>query len=286
MKQRLSTIEEYRKQMNIVLEYIDNHLDELIDLAKLAEVSNFSPYHFHRITRVLVGEPIGAYIVRRRVETAAQLLRYTDISVSDIAYKVGYDVPSSLSKAFKQQYGISPADYRSDREFRIIDKPQKEIDMEIKGPKIVNLSTKKAIYIKLSGGYLGLDYSGAWAKLWTFVKEHKLFSLSIEHIAIYHNDPKVTDETKLAADVCLTIKKDVKPEGEIGVKEIPGGKYAMFLYKGPYDNLGLVYDTIYNKLLLENNLKIRNVPNFEKYLNNPDKTKPEKLKTEIYIPVE
>jgi AraC family transcriptional regulator len=60
----------------------------------------------------------------------------------------------------------------------------------------------------------------------------------------------------------------------------------MFHYQGAYSNLDAVYDMIYGKLLPENGLRLRDYPCFEKYLNHPDRTEPEKLKTEIYIPVE
>lgn len=286
MQQRTSTIEEYKKQINIIIEYINNNLDKPVDLAELAEISHFSPYHFHRITRAFIGEPIGAYILRVRLETAAKLIRYTDLPVSEIAYKVGYDVPTSLSKAFKQQFGISPLEYRTNKEFRIMKTEKKDIQLDIKGPKIMDLPTKKAIYINLTGQYDNLDFSGSWQRLWQFVKEYKLFSFGMEHLAIYYNDPKVTESDKLRTDICLVIKKEAKPQGDIGVKEIKGGKYAMFLYKGAYSNLDAVYDAIYSQLLPEKGLRLRDYNGFEKYLNHPDKTKPEKLKTEIYIPVE
>lgn len=67
---------------------------------------------------------------------------------------------------------------------------------------------------------------------------------------------------------------------------LKGGKFAMFLYRGAYDNLDAVYNTIYSELLPESSLRLRNEHGFEKYLNHPGSTKPEKLKTEIYIPVE
>lgn len=90
MQQRLSTKEEYSKRINIVVEYINNHLTEEIRLETLADISNFSLYHFHRIMRAALGEPVGAFITRMRVETAARLLRYSDMQVQDIAYHVGY----------------------------------------------------------------------------------------------------------------------------------------------------------------------------------------------------
>lgn len=279
-------MESYRERMNIIMEYIAGHLDENIDLSKLADMANFSPYHFHRITRAHLGEPIGAYITRIRVETAARLLRYTEIPVADIAYRVGYDIPGSLTKAFRQAYGISPTELRNNKSFTIMKPVRVDEKLSIGKCKIADVPARKAIYVKLSGEYMQLDYGNAWAKLWGHVKENKLFTAGIEHLAIYHDDPKVTESDKLRADICLVIHKDTSPKGEIGVKELEGGRYAMFLYKGPYENLGSVYDTIYAKLLPESGLELRDSHCFEKYLNNPAQTPPEKLKTEIYVPVE
>ena len=59
MEQRTSTTEEYHRCVNIVVEYINNHLGEEIDLEKLAEISHFSPYHFHRIMKAFLHEPLG-----------------------------------------------------------------------------------------------------------------------------------------------------------------------------------------------------------------------------------
>ena len=84
-----------------------------MDLEMLASISNFSPYHFHRITKAFLGEPIGAFVTRLRVETAARLLRYGDMPIQNIAYRVGYNVPFSLSKAFKQFYGITLTEYKN-----------------------------------------------------------------------------------------------------------------------------------------------------------------------------
>lgn len=70
MEQKLTTKEEYLKRINVIVEYINNHLDENIDLGMLAEMSGFSPWHFHRIVRAFLGEPVGAFITRVRVETA------------------------------------------------------------------------------------------------------------------------------------------------------------------------------------------------------------------------
>ncbi len=284
MERKTSTKEDYTKRINIVIEYIGNHLNNEMDLKELAEISNFSEYHFHRIFKAIIGESIGAFVVRMRVETAARLLRYTTLSVQDIAYNVGYGAPSSLTKVFRQFYNISPTDYRNNKSYRIMKPLQTSSDIKLKDPKVVELEPKKAIYVRLQGNYQTIDYGGAFSKLWSFVKENKLFTAGIEHLTMGHDDPHVTDSDKLITDVCLVIHKDVSPRGEIGVRDVAGGKFLVFTYVGPYDNLFNVFDTIY-RWIPENGYELRMEQGFEKYLNHPGKTTPDKLKTEIYIPI-
>ena len=128
MRIKTTTKTEYQQRINVLVEYINNHLGEDIDLNKLAEISGFSRWHFHRIFAEFLGEPVGTFIVRMRVETAARLLRYTEIPVKEIAYKVGYDVPSSLSKVFRQFYGISPNEYRNNKDYVIMEPNTEMVD--------------------------------------------------------------------------------------------------------------------------------------------------------------
>ncbi len=159
-------------------------------------------------------------------------------------------------------------------------------NLNLKAPKIQEIESKQIIYISLSGEYSGLDFSGTWKKLWQFVKDNGLFTAGIEHLCIYYNDPKITASEKLRTDICLAIHKLAEPKGEVGLRQLESGKYAVFSYQGSYEHLGSVYDTIYGKWLPGSDYRLRDVPVFEKYLNNPEKTVPEKLKTEIYVPVE
>ena len=76
MQQKKTTKEEYQKCVNVVVEYINQHLGEDIDLKSLARISNFSPFYFHRIMKAFLGEPIGTFIVRTRTEAAARLLLF------------------------------------------------------------------------------------------------------------------------------------------------------------------------------------------------------------------
>lgn len=275
----------YQQRINVLIEYINNHLGEDIDLNKLAEISGFSRWHFHRIFAESIGEPVGTFIVRMRVETAARLLRYTDMPIKEIAYRVGYDVPSSLSKVFRQFYGISPNEYRNDKDYVIME-PNKLIpDLELQA-EVKDLPGRQVAYIRINGGYQQIDYLGTWTRLLQFVKEQNIQPLSFSPISLYHDDPKVTSPDKLRTDICMEVSSGVSPQGEIGVKRVLEGRFLVTLYKGPYQKLGAVYDTIYGKYLPEMGLALRDIASGEIYLNDPRNTKPEDLLTEIYVAVE
>ena len=304
MQQRQSTRDDYSRKINIVIEYINNNLTNDIDLDVLASVSNFSPYHFHRIFKAFTGEPIGAFITRMRVETAARLLRYSDMPVCEIAYKVGYDMPSSLSKVFKQFYDITPTEYRNNKKYTIMKPLKINSNMELSSD-VINMEPQQAIYISLIGDYKKLDYCMAWKKLWNHVRMSGKFSEEmgngkgidsdkvhqmladgrIAHAVIYHDDPKLTDCDKRRADICLVLPFKIEPKGEIGIKEIAGGRYVVYHYQGSYNQLDKVYDTIFGKYIPDGNYKLDERPLFEVYPNDPECTPPDKLLTEIHIPI-
>jgi len=286
MQAKPSIGDEYANRINKVIEYINNHLGDGLDINTLADVSNFSVFHFHRIAKAFLHEPLGTYINRIRIETSARLLRYTGLPVKEISDRVGYEMPSSFSKAFKKYYGISAAEYRNNKDSIIMKTSLEYQELNIKSPKIIELPAKKVIYISITGEYGNGEYDKAWTRLWAFIKKHSLYTAGIESIGISYDDPKITEKTKCRYEVCLVIHKSVHSEGEVGVKEIQGGKFSVFHYQGPYSNLGAVYDTIFSKWLPESGYQLRNLPCFEKYLNNPARTQPDKLKTEIYVPIE
>ena len=260
-----TTREEYQKCVNAVVDYINLHLGEEIDLKSLAKISHFSPFYFHRIMKAFLGEP--------------------DLPIADIAYRIGYSSPSSLSKVFKQFYGISPNEYRNNKNFVIMKPAIIRPDLELK-KEIREVPARNVIYIRLFGDYKMNDYGGTWMRLFQFIKEEKLPMGDMAPYCMYHDDPKVTPADKLRTDVCMVMPVTVTPKGDVGFKQLPAGRYAVFTYKGSYEYLQSVYDTIYGKFIPEMECTMRDESSAERYLNDPCNTKPEDLLTEIFIPVE
>jgi AraC family transcriptional regulator len=286
MNKKPSTKADYVKRINVIEEYISRHLDEEMDLKKLAEMSNFSVFHFHRIFKGIYRETLAVYITRSRVERAAYLLRYTDLSIEMIAFNVGFEFPSSLSKAFKQFYNITPVAYRNDRNYFIIKRGKIKTIPNIPPPKLVILESQDVIYYRLTGNYNILNYPEIWANLRDFALQQNALESNLAPIALYHDDISVTEADKLRSDICLPINKPVTAQGEIGVKQIPGGKYAVFRYDGPFTHKSFIYDAMFVHWLPNSGYRVRDLPLFEKYLSSPIKNYTGRIETEAYLPIQ
>lgn len=286
-----TTVTYYQKIVDDVLQYIHNHLNENITIKELAEYAGISFFHFHRILKGVLNEPIAAYIDKVRLDTAVKLIRYSDESMNSISAKIGYNDVSSFSKAFSKEFGISPQEFKSNREMVLNTHVDYRVDSkgilvsEIK-PKFIVLPDKKVIYIRVTGEYGGKEVLEAWDQLVNFITQHKLLGWNPEFFSIYYDDTDCVDREKCISDICFTTKKDIEEHDVFKSNLIKGGKYAVFRYKGSYERLWELYDIIYGSWLLSTAYKLRDVPPLEKYINYSPKTKPENLLTEIYIPIE
>ena len=92
---------------------IDARYREPLDVATLANVALLSPAHFSREFRRTFGESPHQYLLTRRMERAAALLRNTDRSVADICLLVGLRSVGSFTTSFGRVYGVSPTAFRA-----------------------------------------------------------------------------------------------------------------------------------------------------------------------------
>ena len=95
-----------------VIRYIRAHINEPLNREVLAEVAGFSVPHFHRVFTAHVGESAISYIRRLRLERAARKLRMGAVDITEVALAAGYETHAAFSKAFKQQFGLSPSQFR------------------------------------------------------------------------------------------------------------------------------------------------------------------------------
>ena len=105
-------IQSYDERLKDVKQYIRDHINEPLNRAVLADVAGFSVPHFHRIFTIHIGENISNYVRRIRLERAGRKLRMGAVDITEVALAAGYDTHAAFGKAFKQQYGFSPSEFR------------------------------------------------------------------------------------------------------------------------------------------------------------------------------
>lgn len=106
-------IDHYTRLINKTEDYIEENLNKRISLADVAGNVNFSEYHFHRLFSKYSSETLKQFITRIKMERSAiYLVINSEISITQIAFKYGYNSSSSYNKAFKKHYGINPSEFR------------------------------------------------------------------------------------------------------------------------------------------------------------------------------
>jgi AraC family transcriptional regulator len=112
MLTELQTFQDHSDCIEGVIRYIRYHISEPLDRGRLAAIAGFSVPHFHRVFRAHVGESAISYVRRLRLERAARKLRMGAVDITEVALAAGYDSHAAFSKAFKQQFGLSPSEFR------------------------------------------------------------------------------------------------------------------------------------------------------------------------------
>ena len=92
--------------------YIENHLDEKLTIPTISRQFNLSSTTLKNKFREFYGQPIHSWILLRRIRRAAELLKFTDMTILQIAQSVGYESTSQFNVAFRNTFGIAPSAYR------------------------------------------------------------------------------------------------------------------------------------------------------------------------------
>jgi len=246
---------EYIARINRVMDYIENNIDQPLDLNKIAAIANFSPFHFHRIFTFLIGETPVDFIQRIRIERAAlALLNHKEKSITEIAYNCGFSSISLFSRTFRKYFGMTA------REFNNLEKPvfskdgrffsknrqllskNKKYDFELDSEfctvelnqliimgtniEVKEMPEMNVIYCRHTGAFDQI-YK-AYEKLARWAIPRNLYDpLHTKTVSVTHDDPSITELDKVRQSACIVVDQDVKVEGEIGKMIIAGGKYAV-----------------------------------------------------------
>jgi AraC family transcriptional regulator len=290
---KASTEQDYYERIVRTLLFIQGHLDDDLELDEVAAVAAFSPFHFARIFRGLVGETLMEHIRRLRLERAARNLKLHDDPITQVAFEAGFETHESFTRAFGAMFGVPPSAYRAAHQPAPEAASGTHLD-EVTGyhppaygdvppVEIKELAPVRVVFLRHAGPYS--QVGATWGRLMAWAGMRGLLGPGMKMFGIVHDDPDVTPNDKIRYDAAVAVSRPVEPEGEFGVMDLAGGRYAVATHRGPYEELGKAYQRIYGAWLPESGQELRDVPAFEQYLNSPQSTKPEDLLTLIHVPI-
>ncbi|PCJ42966.1 MAG: AraC family transcriptional regulator [SAR86 cluster bacterium] len=277
----------YQQRMNLILDYIERHLDESLTLEKISQQANFSSYHFHRQFRVYTGHPAYKLIQLLRLKRAAKKLAFSNTkSITEIAFNASFENAESFSRAFKKTLKQTPRDFRAKPDwkrwnqlvdFRHINRSQ---TMQV---KIINFPETMIAALEHHGPE-HLTYNSSRQ----FIEWRQANGVKPgqgDTYGVHYSDPVSTLPEDYRLDICVSVEQAIA-ENSQGVvnKTIPAGRCAVVRHHGSRDYIPAA-DYLYREWLPESGEELRDYPPFFHYINvGPDIKDPDMI-TDIYLPI-
>lgn len=273
------------------IEYIEQHLFDKMALQDIAASSYYSAYHFSRIFKALVGDTPKEYIRKRRLTVAAQKLLDKQESIIDLAIACQFDSQEAFTRAFKQVFNTTPAQYRKRQQrssilYKETFSPetlaylQDELSME---PEILTQPAMKLVGI--AQHYNNADLS--LPKLWSaFRPYNNNIPNRVEKncFGIYEGYQETENDVSFTYVCTAQVTNfDQVPEG-MQTRELPEQMYAKFTHKGPINKLEQTLKYIWGSWLPKSKYSYEEKPDFELY--RPDFNKdPNNTEIHLHIPI-
>ncbi len=237
----------YHARMQRVLDHIDRHLDDDLDLDVVSGVAAFSKFHFHRQFTATFGLSVHRYVQLARMKRASYRLAYRDAqSITEIAMDAGYDAPDAFARAFRRRVGQSPSSFRKipDWEpwlaaFGPLDTARSTLVQTTYTPDHVTIRDVAPTPVAIME-HRG-DPATIGATIQRFIAWRKATGLSPKvspTFNVFHSDPRTTPPAEYRMDLCVGTDRPINANGErIEAGIIPGGRCAVLRVVGNTDNL-------------------------------------------------
>ena len=274
---------DYQDRFSRVIAYIYDHLDEELDLFRLADVACLSPYHWHRIYHALYGETLADTVKRLRLHRAAGYLAHTSMAIRDVAKRSGFRNLQSFTRIFSSVYGMPPAQYRKHGSHTQFQSRNHERTLTMYEVAIKTVPRMRVATIAHVGSYMQIGK--AFDTLYGCLAGQGRLNPAMRLVAIYYDDPSSVPEENLRSRAGVVVGDEFGIESPLESAEISDGRYAVLRHKGPYANMKGAYDWLYGQWLVQSGHEAADKPAFEEYLNTPMDTAPTELLTDIYLPL-
>lgn len=278
---------EYVAAVNRAIDFVVANLgaSPALRLEDVAKAALFSPFHFHRIFRAIVGETLANFVKRLRLERALYMLSHDrPASLTQIALACGFASSSDFSRSFKQRYGVAPSrfDLESFRAERRADLQAAMPDEEWRA-KLARLPAGEnpdafearlrryperiVAYLRVLDPYKPDRVPAAAKRLldWAIARG----CADGQWLGYMWDDPDIVALSDCRYDVGLVVDRDFVPEGEVGRIVFPKMTVAEIEVRGPIDLEMRAIDWIYGTWLPQSGYLPTEQPSFEAWIGRP-----------------
>lgn len=274
-----------------------------MSLAELAEIANFSPFHFQRIFKSIVGETPKQYIKRLRLEGAAHhIYLKPSLTLLEVAIRYGFTSLEAFSRAFKNYYGVSPNAFRRSSEvekreiiqaktmsalYHVID-PASFLPasaalgsdpMEI---KVLHKSAQKILFLPGTLDEIG-NVVGSFKKLQHWAGVRDLLPEKPEFLALLLDFPAFTALEKCRFYACISVNSEPELSDEIEFMETTPATFASFSAQGGINEIVKAVTIFAHQWLPDSGFEIKMVPAVLIPVENPTVVHLHDITYQIYI---
>ncbi|WP_133478858.1 AraC family transcriptional regulator [Cognatilysobacter segetis] len=262
----------YRVRMQRVLEYVDRHLDDALDLDTLSRVAAFSKFHFHRQFKAYFGVSVHRYVQLARLQRASkQLAGPAGRSITEIALDAGYDAPDAFARVFRQRFAQSPSDFRKApewepwlRAFRPLHAARsRTMDTVYTADQVTirEVAPTRVAVFEHRGDPRTLD-----ATIQRFIAWRMAAGLSPQTnptFNVWYSEREPANPDDYRMDLCVGLRDEDfvdQQHGAVRLGEIPGGRCAVLRVTGDTHNLEPAAMYLYREWLPDSGEEMRDFP--------------------------
>lgn len=275
------------EKFNKAVDYIEQHLQDKIDLEETAKLADCSLYHFQRMFSYLADMPLSEYIRRRRMSLAAEDIKSGE-KVLDVSLKYGYDSPTAFNRAFKGVIGVVPSSIKKETSV-LKTYPKIKFTLSVTGSEELSFRIERKEPFSITGitTELSNNLEENFMKVPKMWMKASLFG-TIKKLISMQDNPTVpgilgvsTPEDNDKWRYFIAVATDNKTNTKFETLDIPSFTWAVFPGKGTNKDIQILEQRIVKEWLPSSGYEYDNGPDVEVYLS-PD---PNKAVFEVWIPV-
>jgi AraC family transcriptional regulator len=291
---------DHLNRINRAVNFINDDPSEELDLDRLAKIANYSPFHFQKLFRSIVGETPKQYILRIRLETAAHaVVMFHHRSITEIAMESGFSSPATFTRAFKRRFGISPHELRAiphEERFRMLRNGEfgrHLLDTDIYfSVDEAEMGEPAAIYTgqverieTIRGVFVGApladsdSISRAFRKVAQIAEVNELIAGDVKFVGALYPHRKLYE-------AIVAVSADTVIPRDIGKTEILGGKFAVITASGAMKRTFMALRSFERNWLPQSGYRIADIALFELFSAKPTETAYDDIERYIHVRVE